>query len=197
MKQIVYLLSVIVLASCSNKRQEKNVDTTSSLTEDSASIFSNAVTTWIDSNLHTSSSTLTLEERWQDDSVHKESYQVPEDFVKNYSPLLRWSPDSNLLDIGSYGSAVVPDKKGQAHLEQGEPDTEVALVDMKHNQRTRLLYVGPSAEILDGFWLNNSELMILSTFKSDGGVTDTLSWKIDLQENIFILYNVKASAVNN
>jgi len=198
MKQVACLLLVIVLASCSNKRQEKKVDTTSSLSEDSASIFSNAVTTWIDSNLHTSSSILTHEERWQDDSVHAEPYQVPEGFVKNYSPLLRWSPDSTLiLDFGSHGSLIVPNKKGHPHLEKGEPETEIALVDMEHNQRTRLLYVGPSAKILDGLWLDNSELMILGTFKSDGGVTDTLSWKIDLQENLFILYNVKSSAINN
>jgi hypothetical protein len=32
--------------------------------------------------------------------------------------------------------------------------------------------------------------MILGTFKSETGKIDTLSWKVDLQEKIFTLYNV-------
>jgi hypothetical protein len=104
---------------------------------------------------------------------------------------LRWSPDSScILDLGSYGAKLRKDKTGLS--EEVEPDAEVAIVYPNQHQRTRLLNVGPSAKIIDGKWLDNMELMVLGTFTSEEGITDTLAWKIDPGEKLFTLYNVKA-----
>jgi hypothetical protein len=192
MKQIISLI-IVVSVSCRNVDGEKRTQKKADLkkTEDSSSIFSSSVIGWINANLKTRNPSLSTEERWQDDSLRQEPFELTKEFTKNYASVLRWSPDStHILDIGSYGAVLTQDKNGKIYLEYGEPDTEVAMISVKNNQRTRLLYVGPSAEIKDGKWLNNTELMILGTFKSETGKIDTLSWKVDLQEKIFTLYNV-------
>jgi hypothetical protein len=192
MKKVFYVLMVILAASCKNEEARNFPNKAAFATPDSASIFSGAVTTWINLNLKTATCTLTMEERWQDDSVRQEPYSLPENFIKLYTPLLRWSPDSSqILDLGSYEAKLKNDKTGLV-IEEAGPDTEVAVLYPHQNQRTRLLNVGPSATIVDGKWLNNTELMVLGTFTSDEGITDTLAWKIDLQEKLFTLYNVKA-----
>ena len=196
MKKLWYALLILLFVACNNDpRKATTIDREKNKMEqnDSVPLFSPAVAAWVNANLKTAHTTLALEERWQDDSLQQEPFQLTQSFAQNYKTVLRWSPDSNyILDIGSYGAVVEKNNDGEVDLQYGEPDTEVALIDTKKSLRTRLFYVGPSAEIKDGMWLNNTELMVLGTFKSDVGVIDTLSWKVDLQSNFFALYNIKA-----
>jgi hypothetical protein len=113
-------------------------------------------------------------------------------FLTGYESVLKWSADSiHVLDVGSYGKVPVEDEKGDHHLEAGEPDTELALLNIKRNERTRLMFVGPSSNIINGRWLNSSELLVLGTFLTEPGRPDTLVWIIDINEKLFRLYNLK------
>ena len=165
------------------------------LSNDSSSIFSNAFSLWLDSslNLKSKQKTITVEQRWTNDSLKALPFHVTPRFISDYSTVLKWSPDSSsILDIGSYGFVPVKNSKGEINIEGGEPDTEVALIDTEKEKRTRLLYVGPSTTIVDGYWLSKDELVILGTFK-DEAKTDTLMWMVDLQAKLFRLYNIRTT----
>jgi len=151
------------------------------------------ISSWLDSTFETNvSRKFVLEDFSTNDSLLSETSPVNETFTNNYASVLRWSPDSlNILDLGSYGSVLVKNKAGSYTVEAGEPDTEVALLDLTKNVRRRLLMVGPSSTITNGKWLNNDELVVTGTFNKTGnGENDTLMWMINIKDNSFRLYNV-------
>jgi hypothetical protein len=194
MKKGLQLLIIVVLFSCHNRSSDKIKEDIEPISDsDTASIFSNTVSSWLNENLKsTLSFKLSLEDRWTDDSLHAKPFTVTKTFLHDYSSVLRWSPDSSyILDIGSYGSVPTKNEKGETYLEGGEPDTEIALINPEKNQRIQYLYVGPSGEIINGKWLNNSEAIILGTFKNNPEQTDTLLWLVDVKQNLFRLYNLK------
>lgn len=201
MRKLICLLIVFAqfISACNTDNKDAKVGvaelTQSPLMpkEDSTYLYSNIVTKWLDSNLHSSAANrkLILEEHGKDDSLHTESFIADKVFITNYSSVLRWSSDSSyILDIGSYGTVPVKDAKGNVQLEGGEPDTEIALINMKTNERTRLMFVGPASTIIDGRWLDNSEAIILGTFNTSSGQTDTLIWLVNIKDKVFSLYNI-------
>ncbi len=198
-EKLIYFLLLIVFSSCNNNRKNENQGADSSAhhftKDDSSSIFSATITDWLNENLKTSATNrkITLEERWNDDSLQTEPFAPEPSFYKNYHSVLHWSADSAyVLDIGSYGMLAVTDNTGNIQLEAGEPDTEIAIIDAKNNKRTRLMYVGPSSTIINGRWLNNTDALVLGTFLNDNRKTDTLLWFINVKDNLFRLYNLKS-----
>jgi hypothetical protein len=203
MKTVLFILiGVFFFVSC--KQRNNNADdkrptdsltvTNNARTEDSTVIHTKAVTDWINDNYKSlGSKQFTLEDFSSNDSVLTEAFAPNSDFFKNYRSVLRWSPDSAfILDIGSYGSVLVKDVNGNYKVEAGEPDTEVALLDLKNKARKRLLMAGPSSTIVDGKWINNNVLLVTGTFdKTGSGDRDTLMWLINVKENFFSLYNIK------
>jgi hypothetical protein len=203
MKRALFILiAVCFFVSC--KQRNNNADDKSAIdssrvtinlrTEDSTVIHTKAVTDWINDNYKSlGSKQFTLEDFSSNDSVLTEAFAPNSDFFKNYRSVLRWSPDSAfILDIGSYGSVLVKDVNGNYKVEAGEPDTEVALLDLKNKARKRLLMAGPSSTIVDGKWINNNVLLVTGTFdKTGSGDRDTLMWLINVKENFFSLYNIK------
>lgn len=189
---------MLAITSCSNNKRNKNnpVFNNSSITnEDSSSIFSAPVTAWLNNNLKTKpeSRKIMLEESWEDDSLQKEEFLPENSFYKNYQSVLHWSVDSNyILDVGSYGLAAVQGKNGKIELQAEEPDTEIALIDVKDKERIRLMSVGPSSTILSGRWLTDREALVLGTFLNEDQRTDTLLWFINVNDNVFRLYNIKS-----
>jgi hypothetical protein len=162
--------------------------------EDSTLIHSREVTYWINNNFKSSGNKrFTLKDFSSNDSLPVEVFVADSVFLDNYRSVLRWSPDSAyILDVGSYGSVLVRDATGNYGLEAGEPDTEVALLDLQNKTRKRLLMAGPSSTIVDGKWINNDVLLITGTFNKNGsGDRDTLLWLINVKENFLSLYKVE------
>jgi hypothetical protein len=162
--------------------------------EDSTLIHSREVTYWINNNFKSSGNKrFTLKDFSSNDSLPVEVFVADSVFLDNYRSVLRWSPDSAyILDVGSYGSVLVRDATGNYRLEAGEPDTEVALLDLQNKARKRLLMAGPSSTIVDGKWINNDVLLITGTFNKNGsGDRDTLLWLINVKENFLSLYKVE------
>ncbi len=99
-------------------------------------------------------------------------------------------PDSTyVLDIGSYGSVKVKDKTGKTRIESGEPDTEVSLIYPKAKNKARLLFFGPGAVIVDGRWLDSSQVAVVGMYdENENHHSDTLLWIINAKDNFFRKY---------
>lgn len=102
-------------------------------------------------------------------------------FYKTYSKVLNWSPDKKMiLDLGS--DNLVNDDNGD--LEEGDPETQLTIINPENKQRRQLMYLGPSANILSAKWLTNTQVAILGTFPSKNpNVDDTILHIIDVQKN--------------
>ena len=191
---------LLVNASCSNTGQQKeenevadSLETVRSIASgDSALIYKSSTNNWIASSVQSNIdwSRFHLEDFWSDDSLNKRPYTPEHDFYKDYAQLLKWSPDSNyVLDLGSYGVAIVKDKNGKPKIESGDVDTEVALVDPKSKTRTRLLFFGPSTTVVDGRWLDSAQVAILGlNHEKPNEQPDTVLWVIDVKEKFFRKY---------
>ena len=197
---IIFVLSV---ASCSGNEKEQQKENTVSddsvqtlqsiASEDSMMIFNNRAENWISRSIQKNNidwNRFNLDEFWSDDSLQKKSFEPEKEFYKDYAQVLRWSPDSNyILDFGSYGSVKVKDKAGNTRIEGGEPDTEVSMIYPKEKSKTRLLFFGPGTTIIDGRWLDSSQVAVLGLYDEKGNhQSDTLMWIINAKENFFREY---------
>lgn len=203
MRNIKWLLySCLLLISCnrapSNEKQADSIHVANEISrEDSNRIFTNDVKDWMQEKLARdtlSRQNFVLEEHWQEQPAEATSFDANTQFIKDYNSVLRWSPDSNyIIDIGSYGTVLTKDSKGNTVIEAGEPDTELALIEPAKKLRKRLMFVGPSSAIIDAKWIDNKQVAVIGTFDSTGnGTNDTLLWMIDVQKDFFRLYNVKS-----
>ncbi len=99
------------------------------------------------------------------------------------SNLLIYSPDSTLiLDIYGYNFILFENELGQ--MEFGtEADTEVLLYDMPRKQSIRLMFVGPSVTVEDGFWLNDNEILLTGLYREyqDDGYRPVM-WKVTVNK---------------
>ncbi|RYZ37639.1 MAG: hypothetical protein EOP49_31550 [Sphingobacteriales bacterium] len=96
-------------------------------------------------------------------AVLREAYQADLDtaMLRQYKPYLLFNADSSYaLDLVSYN--FLPEKKkGKTVMEEQGPDFEAAIIDLKQNLRTRLLFFGSSGgAVLDAKWENNHSVMI-------------------------------------
>ncbi|MDB5191254.1 MAG: hypothetical protein JWQ96_817 [Segetibacter sp.] len=194
MKKLANLVFIILLAACNNGKDK--TDTTDSLqtvrkiiAEDSSVIFNPTNLAWISNRYD-----VNHEENWKEPEMPFVHFGANQDFYNDYKSVLYWSPDSShVLDIGSYGSVIVKDKTGHITLEAGEPDTEIALINPVKKERTRLMFVGPSSEVLSAKWVDKTDAMIVGTFdKTGNGQKDTLIWMIRVDDMFFRLYNIKS-----
>lgn len=80
-------------------------------------------------------------------------------------PLLKYSPDSlRLLDIFSYNLILEENELGL--MQYGtEADTEVILNDLYRTISSRLLFVGPSVRVEDGFWKDNNNIVLVGFYR--------------------------------
>jgi hypothetical protein len=79
--------------------------------------------------------------------------------LQPYWSYLAFNKDSSkAIDYVSYNYVLV-NKGGQTSLEQGGPDSEVAILDMKKHSRQRILYMGSSGTVLGAEWDGNEVLI--------------------------------------
>jgi hypothetical protein len=199
----LFFICVMIISSCSGNEKgqpqeitvaDDSVQTVKSIaSEDSTMIFNNKADNWISSSIKSESvdwNRFHLEEFWSDDSLQSKAFQPEEEFYRDYTQVLRWSPDSSyVLDLGSYGSVKVKDKAGNTRIEGGEPDTEVSIIYPKQKNKVRLLFFGPSTTIVDGRWLASSQVAVLGLYDENGdNHPDTLMWIINAKDKFFRKY---------
>jgi hypothetical protein len=200
---IIYVVFSSAFTSCgSNEQQAKKENTVeddslqtvkSIVSEDSVIVFRNNANNWIGESIQKTGldwNRFHLTEFWSDDSLKEKSFEPSEEFYKDYEEVLKWSPDSTyVLDIGSYGSVKVKDENGKIHIKSGEPDTEVSMIYPKTKSKTRLLFFGPGTVIVDGRWLNDSQVAVLGMYDEKGNHhPDTLLWIINAKDKFFRKY---------
>lgn len=132
-------------------------------------------------------------EEWTENNVIRSTFTPSQRFYSDYASVIRFSPDSSkILDFGSYGNMVTKNEKGQTLLEGGDPDSEVSIIDLKTNTKTRLFYTGPSGIIKSGTWLNNRTVMFSGYFdENNSGKTDTLFWMVNVDSMHFQKFRYK------
>ncbi|HEY6977382.1 MAG TPA: hypothetical protein VH396_13890 [Chitinophagaceae bacterium] len=197
------MILFLISTSCSNNEQQAKKENTieddslqtvkSIVSEDSVMVFRNDAGNWIGESIQKTGldwNRFHLTEFWSDDSLQEKSFEPSQEFYKDYAQVLRWSPDSTyVLDIGSYGSVKVKDKNGKTQIESGEPDTEVSMIYPKTKSKTRLLFFGPGTVIVDGRWLDNSQVAVLGMYDEKGNHhPDTLLWIINAKNKFFRKY---------
>ena len=100
-------------------------------------------------------------DNWVEDSLVIRSQNLDKDFLKAYESVLVYSPDEKkVLDLGSYGTTIKKTSKGKTTIQGGEPDIEVAVIDLPAKKRRRIFFSGPGSLIEKGFWMNDSTVVL-------------------------------------
>jgi hypothetical protein len=202
MKNFFASIACICLMIACNTSGDKQTDTDTTTTissSDTAETFSpvDTSTEFIEtfsSNLEpwlkrtTKVTTLRLDnfsyvDNWVEDSLIVSQANLTPEFYKTYKPLLIFSPDSSkVLDMGSYGSMVSKNSSGQTTMVQGEPDSEIAVLDRLTRKKRRIFYFGPGTAIEKGFWMNDSTI-VLAGKTEDSNVVKPVIWTVKLEGN--------------
>jgi hypothetical protein len=104
------------------------------------------------------------------------------------------------LDDASLLALVSPD--GTRYLEytggdeEGEPDSELTLVDAVKSKRQRLLFYGPSVRFDDAAWIDDDTVVVVGESSEDGepqaGIVQPLVWIFHLSNRLVSTYSASA-----
>ena len=99
--------------------------------------------------------------------------------LRPFRPYLIYNRDSSkAIDLVSY-NYVLSNKKGKTVIQQGGPDTEVALLDLKNNTRKRILFLGSAGTVLQAKWDDDNTIAIVGAEEVEGGKIKPSIWKYD------------------
>jgi hypothetical protein len=140
---------------------------------------------------------------WKEDSLLVTPFKPAPDFYQLYKPLLRYSPDSTMfIDLDSYNLEIQKDASGGLVAIESGPDTEVSLVNVKNQKKTRLVFLGPGSSIEDGSWIDGENLVLMgfqeSATNSNGasaGNRVPVLWRYHLPTTTFYVYEMPDPAV--
>lgn len=118
-------------------------------------------------------------------------------FNDPHHSLYKYSPDSSrLLDLYSYNLIIEQNEVGQLRSLGRNTDSQVSLLDLKKRLNSRLLFVGPSTLIEDGFWINTEELLVVGHTSELGDSTYLPHfWHIDLASSTLSYYEYQLPGV--
>jgi hypothetical protein len=166
-------------------------DTTTTFTPvDSSSefldTFSSNLQPWLEQTIKNSQVRLKdfkYAENWVEDTLVIRKQNLDKDFLKTYESVLVYSPDEKkVLDLGTYGTTIKKTSKGKTVIEGGEPDIEVAVIDLPTQKRRRIFFSGPGSLIEKGFWMNDSTIVLAGKSHEQNAEIPML-WMITLNDN--------------
>lgn len=135
-------------------------------------------TGWLDSSMHQKFTFDSLEIADADTLPAEISSIMPAKQFNDFNPYFIYSPDSSqVIDLLSYGNFLRKNKKGQTVLESGEPDTEVAIINVQTKKRERILFTGPSTLIKEAIWVDNQTVLIGGAMYDENNVLVPVLWK--------------------
>lgn len=207
------MAGIIILAAC-NSGQDKQADTDADTPTTTApdtvvtftpvdtssefiETFSSNLQPWLERT--TRQNTLRLDEfryvdNWMEDSLIISPANLNAEFYKTYKQVLVFSPDSSkVLDMGSYGAMPSKNSKGQATVVQGEPDSEIAVLDRLTRQRRRIFFFGPGTSVEQGFWMNDTTIVLAGRTEEQANVFKPVIWTVRLEKegNLYKRYEPK------
>lgn len=208
MKNFLATIALISLFAACNSGGDAQADRdTTALTPDTTETFTpvDTSTEFIEtfsSNLQpwlqrtTKVTTLRLDnfsyvDNWVEDSLTVSPANITPEFYKTYKPLLVFSPDSSkVLDMGTYGAMVSKNANGQTTMVQGEPDSEIAVLDVATRKRRRVFFFGPGTMIEKGFWMNDSTIILAGKTEDSATTVKPVIWTVRLEpaSNVYKRY---------
>ena len=133
---------------------------------------------WIDSSTAGRFAGNNLERTMVDTIAPADSIHMEEERFEQFKPFFVYSPDSSqVLDMVSYGNFLHKTKSGKVVLEAGEPDIEVAIVNVQTKNRERILFAGPSTVVKQAVWIDDHTVLIAGGMYDDQNRLLPVIWK--------------------
>lgn len=141
-------------------------------------------------------------ELWRSSDARFDPSALQRDSIETIDPVLITGEDDVHvpLDDASLRALVSPD--GTRYLEytggagEGEPDSELTLVDAVTSERQRLLFYGPSVRFDDAAWVDDDTVVVVGDSTEDGephaGKEQPLVWIFHLSNRIVSTYSASA-----
>jgi len=135
---------------------------------------------WIDSSTAGQFVANSLERTTVDTIAAIDSIRMEEERFEQFKPFFVYSPDSSqVVDMVSYGNFLHKAKNGRVVLEAGEPDTEVAIVNVQTKNRERILFAGPSTVVKQAVWIDDHTVLIAGGVYDEQNRLLPVIWKYD------------------
>lgn len=192
---IVLLLATLMACNTDDKKKEKEndddkkeikiQDTMLSVLQKQTPEYDKWINTYDETYMQLSSTNFTIS--YEDDiELLSSKENLNNDFFKHYGKLLVYNKDSlRVADAYSYGWIA----DGSGNIRKGEPDDEVAVIDMKDSTRTRILFCGSACVIHKAIWLDEHTISILGLTDNNGDEVYTPAiWIADIKKGKIKLY---------
>lgn len=139
---------------------------------------------------------------WRSSDARYDPSALQRDSIEAIDPVLVTGEDEVYipLDDASLRALVSPD--GTRYLEytgdaeEGEPDSELNLVDAVKSERLRLLFYGPSVRFDFAAWVDDDTVVVVGESSEDGephaGKVQPLVWIFHLSNQIVSTYSASA-----
>ena len=198
----IFGFSLLILSSACGSGSDRSaeVDSTNLLTPDSTTTtfepidsstefldtFSSNLKPWLEQTLKKPDAHLKdfkYADNWVEDSLVISKQNLDKDFLKSYEAVLVYSPDQQkVIDMGTYGTVINKNKENKTTIQGGEPDTEIAVIDLPTKQRRRIFFSGPGTSVEKGFWMNDSTVVLAGKAQEQKAEIPML-WLITLAKN--------------
>ena len=133
---------------------------------------------------------------WTEDTMFTRPFTPQPDYIRTYGPLLKYSPDSTrFIDLDSYNIDIEINGRGERIGHPQGPDTEVSLVDLDKKIRTRLLFLGPGNNVEDASWLDNQNLVLVSSVDNNDSTPNVSLIKFNLPSKTYYVYETADTAL--
>jgi len=140
---------------------------------------------WVDSSLAGGFGTDSLERTAVDTLGDIDTTSMEVARFEQFRQFFVYSPDSSqVIDMVSYGNFLHKGTNGNVVLESGEPDTEVAIVNVQTKKRERILFTGPSTVVKQAVWVNDHTVLIAGGTYDENDQLQPAIWKYDTQNKL-------------
>jgi hypothetical protein len=140
---------------------------------------------WIDSSTASNFPADSLQRTNVDTVSSIDNIIMEEERFQQFKPYFVYSPDSSqVVDMVSYGNFLHIGRNGKVVLEAGEPDTEVAVVNVQTKKRERILFAGPSTVVKQAVWLDDHTVLIAGGTYDEQNRLQPAIWKYDTENKL-------------
>ena len=138
-------------------------------------------------------------EAWRSDDDRFDPAELQRDGLESIDSLLDIQEDEPYLPLDDEALRPLISPDGTKYIEyggyskEGEPDSELTLVDTLKKERRRLLFYGPSVRIDDAAWADNETVIAVGTEEAEAGPQKTavrpLVWIFHLPQRLVSTYS--------
>jgi hypothetical protein len=183
---------LFLLCSCSNEADKPEVETTEPTgqveeTNELQQAFPEFFTYLDHLDTSFSVSRFVQSESVPLDTMH--AFPLDKKQLQPFSAYFIYNADSSLaIDLYSYNHVPVQ-RNGKTTMEQGGPDTEVGLIDLKENSRRRIFFSGPGTTVQQAKWENGNTIFLAGVEEAGTDALKPVLWKINLPQKTMEIYN--------